>query len=131
YYFHTLEHPSHRSESFWKIFIEHFGAFTLNNPFPYTSSNTASSHNSDHQKCVDKLLYDLYPLSNSINQFLKKYYGNLYEKLSKLEWGAFAPRPFGVFPMIAINYNTISDYHWDENDESNSFCCLVALGDFE
>ncbi|CAG8581368.1 8539_t:CDS:2 [Paraglomus occultum] len=83
------------------------------------------------QKCVDKLLCDFHPLSNSINRFLKKYYGNLYEKLSKLEWGAFAPRPFGVFPMIAINYNTISDYHWDENDESNSFCCLVALGDFE
>ena len=33
--------------------------------------------------------------------------------------------------MIAINYNSISDYHWDENDDPNSFCCLVALGDFE
>src|SRR5947207_7291894 len=27
--------------------------------------------------------------------------------------------------------NCISDYHWDENDDPNSFCCLVALGDFE
>ncbi|CAG8574706.1 2018_t:CDS:2, partial [Racocetra persica] len=35
------------------------------------------------------------------------------------------------FLMIAINYNTVSDYHWDENDEPNSLCCLVALGDFE
>lgn len=131
YYYHTLKHPTHRSKSFWNNLIEHFGAFTLNNPFPYTSSNMASSHNSDHQECVNKLLCDLHPLSNSINQFLKKHYGNLYEKLSKLKWGSFAPRSFGVFPMIAINYNTISDYHWDENDEPNSFCCLVALGDFE
>ena len=33
--------------------------------------------------------------------------------------------------MIAINFNTISDYHWDEHDEPNSLCCLVALGDFD
>jgi len=33
--------------------------------------------------------------------------------------------------MVAVNFNTISDYHWDEHDEPNSLCCLVALGDFE
>ena len=33
--------------------------------------------------------------------------------------------------MIAINYNSISDFHWDEHDEPNSLCCLVALGDFK
>jgi hypothetical protein len=33
--------------------------------------------------------------------------------------------------MIAINYNVISDFHWDEHDDPNSLCCLVALGDFE
>ncbi|CAG8641804.1 8020_t:CDS:2 [Paraglomus brasilianum] len=33
--------------------------------------------------------------------------------------------------MIAINFNTISDYHWDEHDDPNSLCCLVALGDFD
>ncbi|RIB24233.1 hypothetical protein C2G38_2169140 [Gigaspora rosea] len=82
YYFHTLADPSHRSKSFWKNFVEHFGV-------------------------------------------------NLYEKLSMLKWDPFAPRPFGVFPMIAINYNTISDYHWDKNDKPNSLCCLVALGDFK
>lgn len=69
YYFHTLAHPSHRSESFWKNFIEHFGVFTLNNLLPYVSSNTASSHNIEHLKCVNKLLSDLAPLSNCINQF--------------------------------------------------------------
>jgi hypothetical protein len=131
YYHHTLKHPSHRSESFWKNFIEHFGVFTLNNLLPYTSSNTASSHNVEHLECVNKLLYNLVPLSNSVNQFLEKYYLSLYEKLSKLKWGPFAPRPFGVFPMIAINYNTISDYHWDKHDDPNSLCCLVVLGDFE
>jgi hypothetical protein len=131
YYFHTLKHPSHRSDNFWKNFIEHFGVFTLNNLLPFTSSNTASSHNIEHLECVNKLLYDLIPLSNSINQFLEKHYLGLYEKLSKLKWGPFAPRPFGVFPMIAINYNTISDYHWDKHDDPNSFCCLVVLGDFE
>ena len=48
YYFHTLKHPSHRSKEFWKNFVEHFGAYTLYNTLPYTSSNTASSHNIDH-----------------------------------------------------------------------------------
>ncbi|KAF0552242.1 calnexin independence factor cif1 [Gigaspora margarita] len=70
-------------------------------------------------------------LSESINQFLQEYYIDLYMKLSKLSWGPFAPRAFGVFPMIAINFNTISDYHWDDHDEPNSLCVLVALGDFE
>lgn len=49
----------------------------------------------------------------------------------KLIWRPFALRPFGIFPMIIINYNTISDYHWDEHDEPNSLCCLVAFREFE
>ena len=52
-------------------------------------------------------------------------------KLSKLSWGPFAPKPFGIFPMIAINFNITSNYHWDEKDEPNGLCFLVALGDFE
>jgi len=131
YYHHTLQHPSHRSNSFWENFREHFGVFALNNLLPYTSKHTASSHNIEHLECVNKLLHDLIPLSNSVNRFLQKYYEDLFENLRKLKWGPFAPRLFGVFPMIAINYNSISDYHWDENDDPNSFCCLVALGDFE
>ena len=131
YYHHTLQHPSHRSNSFWENLREHFGVFALNNLLPYTSKHTASSHNIEHLECVNKLLHDLIPLSNSVNRFLQKYYEDLFENLRKLKWGPFAPRLFGVFPMIAINYNSISDYHWDENDDPNSFCCLVALGDFE
>jgi hypothetical protein len=131
YYFHTLKNPSHRSDSFWKEFVEHFGAYTLYNVLPYTSSDMASTHNIDHQKCVDNLIYGLELLSNSVNQFVQEYYENYYIKLKKLDWGPFAPRPFGVFPMIAINFNTISGYHWDESDDPNSLCFLIALGEFE
>jgi hypothetical protein len=131
YYFHTLENPSHRSNGFWSDFAEHFGVYLRSNVLPYTSSDTASTHNTNHQNCVNNLLYDLKPLSDSINKFFQKHYRNLYEKLNKLKWGPFAPRPFGIFPMIAINYNIISAYHWDKNDEPNSLCCLVALGDYE
>jgi hypothetical protein len=77
------------------------------------------------------LITSLQPLSNSINSFIKDNYQDLYRKLSQLKWGPFAPRSFGIFPMIAINFNTISDYHWDELDEPNSLCCLVALGDYQ
>ncbi|CAG8671426.1 21406_t:CDS:2 [Racocetra persica] len=131
YYFHTLNNPSHRSDEFWKNFIEHFGAYTRNNLLLFTSLNTASSHNTAHQECVNTLLRNLGPLSASVNEFVRKFYGNLYEKLEKLAWGPFAPRPFRIFLMIAINYNTTSDYHWDEHDEPNSLCCLVALREFE
>ncbi|CAG8821584.1 19431_t:CDS:2, partial [Racocetra persica] len=101
YYFYLLENPSHQSKEFWTNFIKHFGAYARNNLLPFTSSNTA------------------------------KYYVDLYTKLSKLSWGPFAPRAFRVFSIIAINFNTISDYHWDDHDEPNSLCVLVALGDFE
>ncbi|CAG8748344.1 7739_t:CDS:2, partial [Racocetra persica] len=64
-------------------------------------------------------------LQAPILQFLQDYYGDLYTKLSRLSWGPFAPKPFEVFPMIAINFNTTSNYHWDEHDETNSLCVLV------
>ncbi|RGB31939.1 hypothetical protein C1646_670545 [Rhizophagus diaphanus] len=124
-------YPSHRSESFWKNFIEYFGVFTLNNFLPYTSSNSASSHNIEHLECVNKLIHGLEQLSNSINQFLQKYYESLYKNLNKLNWGPFTPRQFRVFLIAVINFNMISDYHWDEHNDPNSFCCLVALGEFE
>ncbi|CAG8830708.1 6813_t:CDS:2, partial [Racocetra persica] len=131
YYFHTLNNPFHRSDEFWKNFIEHFGAYTRNNLLPFTSSNTASFHNTTHQECVNTLLRNLGPLSTSVNEFVQKFYENLYEKLEKLTWGPFASRSFGIFSMIAINYNTTSDYHWDEHNEPNSLCCLVTLGEFK
>ncbi|RHZ48022.1 hypothetical protein Glove_562g10 [Diversispora epigaea] len=84
YYFHTLNHPSHRSNNFWENFIEHFGVYTRNNPLPFTSSNTVSSHNVEHQECVNILLQNLDPLSICINEFVREYYGGLYEKLRNL-----------------------------------------------
>jgi hypothetical protein len=131
YYFDTLDNPSHRSSGFWTDFAEHFGVYLRYNVLPYTSSDIASSHNAEHRACVDNLLHELTPLSVSINKFFKKYYRNLYTKLNQVKWGPFAPRSFGIFPMIAINYNIISSYHWDRNDEPDSLCCLVALGDYE
>ncbi|RHZ62057.1 hypothetical protein Glove_344g83 [Diversispora epigaea] len=55
----------------------------------------------------------------------------MYLKLRQLSLSSFVLKPFGIFPIIAINFNTISDYHWDENDASNCLCCLVLLGDFQ
>ncbi|CAG8828710.1 14407_t:CDS:1, partial [Racocetra persica] len=114
-------------KEFWSNFIKHFEAYTRNNLLLFTSSNTASTHNMNHHKCVNKLLRGLKILSESINQFLQEYYVDLYTKLSKLSWGPFAPRSFRIFPMIAINFNTISDYYWDDHDEPNSLYVLVAL----
>jgi hypothetical protein len=131
YYFHTLDNASHRSNEFWERFAENFGVFAKNNTLPYTSSNMASTHNTNHQECVNKLILALKPLSDSINRFAQNYYSNFYEKLSQLNWGPFAPRSFGIFPMISINYNIISKYHLDKNDHENSLAFLVVLGDFE
>jgi hypothetical protein len=131
YYFHTLNNSSHQSDNFKKNFAECFEAYTLNNLLPFTSSDTASTHNFNHQTCVNDLIQGLKPLSNSVNQFVRDHYQDLYMKLENLTWGPFASRLFGIFPMISINYNIISDYHWDENDNPNSLCFLVALGDFE
>jgi hypothetical protein len=33
--------------------------------------------------------------------------------------------------MIAINFNTLSNYHWDKLDAPNCLCCLVPLGNFQ
>ena len=78
YYFHTLENPSHRSDSFWDDMAEHFGAYRTYNQFPYISAEMASSHNQNHLECVNKLIIALEPLSNCVNQFVKENYNNLY-----------------------------------------------------
>lgn len=131
YYFHMIKEESHRSNSFWKDLTEHFGAYRSYTMLPYTSSETASSHNANHQGCVDNLLNALQPLSNSISRFVNQHYEHYYTKLSELTWGPFAPRSFGIFPTIALNFNVISNYHWDDNDDPNGLCFVVALGDFE
>ena len=133
YYFHLIDenNASHRSKKFCENFIEHFGGYRLYTDLPYTSIHTASTHNTDHQICVDNLLRSLVPLSNFVNRFIQDNYGNMYLKLRQLSLGPFVPKPFGIFPIIAINFNTISDYHWDVNDAPNCLCCLVSLGNFQ
>ncbi|CAG8666425.1 8053_t:CDS:2, partial [Paraglomus brasilianum] len=65
YYYHTLKHPSHRSDEFWSNFIEHFGMLLLN----------------------------LKPLSDTVNRFLHDNCGEMYMKLRNLSW-PFAPKLF-------------------------------------
>jgi hypothetical protein len=131
YYFHMIKNPTHRSKNFWKNLAEVFGALISYNDLPYTSCDTCSSHNIEHLDCVNNLLCALQPISNSVNRFVNKYYEHYYTKLSKLSLGPFVPRPFGIFPAIVINFNIISNYHWDSNDDPNGLCFLIALGDFE
>jgi hypothetical protein len=131
YYSHLMSDKAHKSKDFCKNSVEHFGAYRRFTSLPYTSANTASSHNLNHRPCVDNLLNSLVPLSNYVNKFIQDYYGNMYSKLRNLSWGPFAPKPFGIFPMIAINFNTLSNYHWDKLDAPNCLCCLIPLGDFQ
>ena len=56
YYNHILADKSHGSKDFLNNFTEHFGAYARYNMLPYTSSNTASSHNILH---VNNLLHNL------------------------------------------------------------------------
>ena len=41
------------------------------------------------------------------------------------------PRAFEIFPTIVINFNAISNYHWNSNDNLDGLCFLVTLGDFK
>ncbi|CAG8597615.1 26886_t:CDS:2, partial [Racocetra persica] len=109
YYFHTLEHPSHRNDEFWTNFIKYFRAYIRNNLLPFISSNTASTHNIDHHECVNKLLQGLKALSNCVNRFLQDYYEDLYMKLSGLSWGPFAPKLLDLCVLVALE-----DYEEEE-----------------
>ncbi|RHZ69315.1 hypothetical protein Glove_284g145 [Diversispora epigaea] len=131
YYFHLMDDKAHRSKDFCKNRVEHFGAYRRFTSLPYTSANTASGHNLAHRPCVDNLLFSLVPLSTYVNKFIQDNYENMYLKLRNLSWGPFAPKPFGIFPMIAINFNALSNYHWDKLDAPNCLCCLVPLGNFQ
>jgi len=131
YYLHLMDDKAHRSSDFCTNRVEHFGAYRRFTGLPYTSANIASAHNLAHRPCVDNLIFSLVPLSTYVNKFIQDNYGNMYLKLKNLSWGPFAPKPFGIFPMIAINFNALSNYHWDKLDAPNCLCCLVPLGNFQ
>jgi len=111
YYVHMLDNLSHQSKEFKKELVEHFGAFTGNNNEPYTTANTASSHNQDYLKCVQKLIQDLQLLSNAVNNYIRDTYPVLYIKIKKLDLGPNVPKSFGAFPTVAVNFNIISQFH--------------------
>ncbi|RHZ43725.1 hypothetical protein Glove_879g2 [Diversispora epigaea] len=106
YYYYMVNDEKHRSKSFWRDLTEHYGAYRLYTDLPYTSSDSASSHNTDHQSCVDELIHSLVPLLNFVNKFIQDNYNT-------------------------INYNIVSNYHWDLSDASNCLCCLIPLGNFQ
>ncbi|RHZ77632.1 hypothetical protein Glove_174g3 [Diversispora epigaea] len=86
YHSHLMSDKAHKSKDFCKNSVEHFGAYRRFTSLPYTSANTASSHNLNHRSCVDNLLNSLVPLSNYVNKFIQDYYGNMYLKLRNLSW---------------------------------------------
>ncbi|CAG8535269.1 18473_t:CDS:2 [Gigaspora margarita] len=49
---HMIGNPTHQSKQFKSDLIEHFRCFTDSNNVLYTTTNTVSSHNKAHQKCV-------------------------------------------------------------------------------
>lgn len=131
YYVHMLDNLSHQSKEFKKELVEHFGAFTGNNNEPYTTANTVSSHNQDHLKCVQKLIQDLQPLSDAVNNYIRDTYPVLYIKMKKLNLGPNVPKSFGAFPTVAVNFNIISQFHRDLKDHRDSLCVVCPLGTFE
>jgi hypothetical protein len=131
YYDHTCTHPSHQSRNFAKDLIEHFGSFTDNNNEPYTTANTASSHYQEHLECVQKLIKGLQPLSNAVDNYFNNTYPVLYAKMKRLDLGPNVPKSFEAFPTVAINFNTICQFHRDLKDHRNTLCVVCPLGIFE
>jgi hypothetical protein len=131
YYKHMINEPTHQSTYFKADLIEYFGCFTSSNSVPYTTSNTASSHNKSHQECVKNLIQGLQPLSNSVNNYFETTYPNLYTKMKKLDLGPNVPKSFGAFPSAAINFNVICQFHRDMKDHRNTLCVVCPLGKFK
>ncbi|CAG8834716.1 38845_t:CDS:1, partial [Gigaspora margarita] len=49
YFKHIFDNPTHQFNQFKSGLIKYFGSFTDSNNLPYTTANTASSHNKAHQ----------------------------------------------------------------------------------
>jgi len=132
YYNHNLNEPAHQSNNFKKYKSENFGCFASNNLLPYVTADTNSSHNNDHKKCVQKLIEELRPLSDQVNNYIENTYPTLYNKMKKLDLGSNVPKSyFGGFPIASINFNSICQFHRDLQDHRNTFCVVCPLGIFE
>ncbi|RIB06738.1 hypothetical protein C2G38_2216305 [Gigaspora rosea] len=118
YYSYNLnkDNKLHKSKEFKKGLVEHFETFIGNNNELYTTANTASNHCSEYRKCGQELISGLQPLSNAVNSYSQETYPALYAKMAKLDLGPNVPKSFGAFPTIAINFNVISQFHYDLKD---------------
>ncbi|CAG8533887.1 9616_t:CDS:2 [Acaulospora morrowiae] len=76
------------------------------------------------------LIKGLQPLSRSVNKYLETTYSVLYSKMKKLDLGPNAPKSFGVFPTVSVNFNIICQFYRDLKDHRNS-CVVCPLGKFE
>lgn len=111
---------------------EHFGCFADSNLLPYITANTVSSHNNNHKECVQKLIKELRPLSDQVNNYIENTYPTLYNKMKRLDLGSNVPKSyFGGFPTASINFNSICQFHRDLQDHRNTFCIVCPLGTFE
>ncbi|CAG8625431.1 38259_t:CDS:2 [Gigaspora margarita] len=72
YFVHMLNELSHQSKEFLKELVEHFGAFTGSNNEPYTTSNTALSHNKKHLKLAVN-----FNIISQFHQDVKDHYNSL------------------------------------------------------
>jgi hypothetical protein len=131
YYDHNINNPSHQSNQFKKDKIEYYGCFADSNILPYVTANTASTHNHQHQKCVQELINGLQPLSDVVNNYIKNTYPVLYTKMEKLDLGPNVPKSFGSYPTASINFNSICQFHRDLQDHRNTLCVVCPLGIFE
>ena len=89
--------------------------------------NTASSHCKKHQKCVQDLIQGLQPISGEISKHIETTHPVYYSKMKKLNLGPNVPKPFGIFPTVAINFNIICQFHRNVKDHQNSeypLCCM-------
>ncbi len=66
-----------------------------------------------------------------MNNYFKNIYPELYTKMKKLDLGPNVPKSFRTFLTVAINYNTISSFHWDLKDHPNTLCVVCSLDSFE
>nr|CAG8621626.1 8858_t:CDS:2 [Entrophospora candida] len=131
YYDHTRKHISHQSIHFINNLAEQFGCLTDSNIEPYVTTSTASNHSQEHRDCVRELIQGLQPLSDVVNNYIDATYPALYTKMKKLDLGSNVPKCFGAFPTVGINFNSISQFHRDLKDHSNTLCVVCPLGVFK
>ena len=74
------------------------------------------------------MLDGIKPLANEVlANLMKIYYSKWYQKCISIWYPKKIKKLFQVFEMLAINYNCITKFHIDLND--NSLCIVVPIGE--